>query len=160
MNFENWCSGAVSKSAKIWHAKSILYVKTNQNVSHFFFIKKYQFRSTYFVIDNFDSSPFHQFSKFNNFLWVCWFLGKNLLNFVFLDLITVIAMSRPSKGRLIQKIFFLIFRYSKTTTKFFTNFCLSLQKVVETNNKRTLWYTLVIRVYLTQGPFIFLVQTL
>ena len=29
----------------------------------------------------FDSSPLHQFSKFNNFLWVCWFLGKNLANF-------------------------------------------------------------------------------
>ena len=24
----------------------------------------------------FDSLPLHQFSKFNNFLWVCWFLGK------------------------------------------------------------------------------------
>ena len=24
-----------------------------------------------------------QFSKFNNFLWVCWFLGKNLSNFVY-----------------------------------------------------------------------------
>ena len=23
-----------------------------------------------------------QFSKFNNFLWVCWFLGKNLSNFL------------------------------------------------------------------------------
>ena len=30
----------------------------------------------------FDTSPLHQFSKFNNFLWVCWFLGKNLSNFV------------------------------------------------------------------------------
>ena len=27
-------------------------------------------------------SPLHQFSKFNNFLWICWFLGKNLYNFV------------------------------------------------------------------------------
>ena len=26
----------------------------------------------------FDSSPLIQNSKFNNFLWVCWFLGKNL----------------------------------------------------------------------------------
>ena len=26
--------------------------------------------------------PLHQFSKFNNFNWVCWFLGKNLSNFV------------------------------------------------------------------------------
>ena len=30
----------------------------------------------------FDTSPSFQFSKFNNFLWVCWFLGKNLSNFV------------------------------------------------------------------------------
>ena len=30
----------------------------------------------------FDTSSLTQFSKFNNFLWVCWFLGKNLSNFV------------------------------------------------------------------------------
>ena len=30
----------------------------------------------------FDTSPLTQLSKFNNFLWVCWFLGKNLSNFV------------------------------------------------------------------------------
>ena len=30
----------------------------------------------------FDTSPLTQFSKFNNFLWVCWFLVKNLSNFV------------------------------------------------------------------------------
>ena len=30
----------------------------------------------------FYSSPLIQNSKFNNFLWVCWFLGKNLSNFV------------------------------------------------------------------------------
>ena len=29
----------------------------------------------------FDTSPSTQFPKFNNFLWVCWFLGKNLSNF-------------------------------------------------------------------------------
>ena len=27
----------------------------------------------------FDTSPLTQVSKFNNFLWVCWFLGKNFL---------------------------------------------------------------------------------
>ena len=27
LNFQNWCSGEVSKSAKIWHLKSIFYVK-------------------------------------------------------------------------------------------------------------------------------------
>ena len=30
----------------------------------------------------FDTSPLTQFWKFNNFLWVCWFLCKNLYNFV------------------------------------------------------------------------------
>ena len=30
----------------------------------------------------FDNSPLHQFSKFYNFLSACWFLGKNLSNFV------------------------------------------------------------------------------
>ena len=30
----------------------------------------------------FDTSPLTQFSKFNNFLWVCWFFGKNLSDFV------------------------------------------------------------------------------
>ena len=30
----------------------------------------------------FDTSPLVQFSKFKNFHWVCWFLGKNLSNFV------------------------------------------------------------------------------
>ena len=30
----------------------------------------------------FDASSLHQFSKFNDFLWVRWFLGKNLPNFV------------------------------------------------------------------------------
>ena len=29
----------------------------------------------------FDTSPLTQFWKFNNFLWVCWFWGKNLSNF-------------------------------------------------------------------------------
>ena len=34
------------------------------------------------ILALFDTSLIHQFSKFNNFLWVCWFLGKNLSNFV------------------------------------------------------------------------------
>ena len=38
------------------------------------------------ILALFDISPLHQFPKFNNFLWVCWFLGKNLSNFVSLDL--------------------------------------------------------------------------
>ena len=34
------------------------------------------------ILALFDTSPLTQFSKFNNFLWVCWLLGKNLSNFV------------------------------------------------------------------------------
>ena len=37
MNFENWCSGEVSKSAKIWLSKSNFYVTNHQNFSWFFF---------------------------------------------------------------------------------------------------------------------------
>ena len=70
-----------------------------------FFIDEHQFRSTFFVIDIFliitlklkitlllkwclifDNLSLHQFSKFNNFLCVCWFLCKNLSTFVSLDL--------------------------------------------------------------------------
>ena len=42
------------------------------------------FKSLYFLkwCPIYDTSPLTQFSKFNNFLWVCWFLGKNLSNFV------------------------------------------------------------------------------
>ena len=34
------------------------------------------------MMSNFWHIPLIQFSKFNNFLWLCWFLGKNLCNFV------------------------------------------------------------------------------
>ena len=34
------------------------------------------------ILALFDTSPLTQFSKFNNFLWVCRFLGKNISNFV------------------------------------------------------------------------------
>ena len=94
LNIEFWIYGKLSKSARIWLLRSIFYIKNYPNLSQFFFIEEYQFRSTCFVIDIFwvalllkwcpifDSLPLHQFSKFNNFLWVCWSLGKNLSNFV------------------------------------------------------------------------------
>ena len=60
----------------------------------FFFIEEYEFRSTFLITSIFksiyflkwcpifDSLPLLQFSKFNNFLWACWFLAKNLSSFV------------------------------------------------------------------------------
>ena len=53
LNFVFWINGELSKSAKIWLSKSIFYVKNHPNLSHFFFIEEYQFRSTFFVIDIF-----------------------------------------------------------------------------------------------------------
>ena len=55
-NFENCCNRGASKSAKIALSKSIVVC----------LLLKW--------CPIFDSSPLHQFSKFNNFLWVCWFL--------------------------------------------------------------------------------------
>ena len=95
LNFENWCIiGRWQKEPKFDFQSQFSTSKNLEIFLIFCFIKKYQFRSTFFVIDIFkslyflkwcpifDSSPLHQFSKFNHFLWVCWFLGKNLSNFV------------------------------------------------------------------------------
>ena len=49
LKFENWFSGEVSKSAKIWLSKSIFCVKRSESFS-VFFIEQYQFRCTFFVI--------------------------------------------------------------------------------------------------------------
>ena len=53
LNFANWCNGEVSKSAEIRLSKSIFYVKNHQNVSDFFFVEEYEFKSSFFVSDIF-----------------------------------------------------------------------------------------------------------
>ena len=58
LKLENWCSGEVSKSAKVWLSKSIFYVKKHRNLSQFFFIEKYQFRSTFLLLTFFDKINF------------------------------------------------------------------------------------------------------
>ena len=37
LNFENWCSGEMSKSAKICLSMTIFYSKNHWNISHFFY---------------------------------------------------------------------------------------------------------------------------
>jgi hypothetical protein len=91
--------GSWQRSAKIWLSKSIFYVKNHQNLSQFFslyntslgvhillftFFDKINFQITLLLkwCPIFDSSPLIQNSKFNNFLWVPWFLCKNLSNLV------------------------------------------------------------------------------
>ena len=49
-------------------------------IFEWFLTSKIDFKSQ--ILAHFDTSPLHQFSKFNNFLWTCWFSGKNLSNFV------------------------------------------------------------------------------
>ena len=48
LNFEFWINGKLSKSAKIWFSKSIFYVKNYPNLSDYFFIEEYHFRSKFF----------------------------------------------------------------------------------------------------------------
>ena len=40
LKFVNWYNMEVSKSAKIWHLKSIFFVKIHRNLSQLFFIEK------------------------------------------------------------------------------------------------------------------------
>ena len=75
---------------------NFLYQKLSESFSIFFSsIQEHIFCYRHFLITSifislyslkwcpiFDTSPLTQFSKFNNFLWVCWFLGKNISNFV------------------------------------------------------------------------------
>ena len=99
LNFEFWINGKLSVSAKIWLSKSISYVKNHSNHSQFYSWKNtnlgaYFLLLTFFDEINFqitlllkwcpisDDSLFIQNSKFNNYLWVCWFLCNNLINFV------------------------------------------------------------------------------
>ena len=103
LNFENWVNGEVSKSAKspnlLTFKVNFLYQKLSESFSIFFSLKNINLGAHFLLLtffDNFkierllflkwclffDTSPLIQFSKFNNFLWVCWFLGKNLSNFV------------------------------------------------------------------------------
>ena len=82
LNFKNWCNEEVSKSALVWLSKSIFYVKNQRNPFHFLLLTFLSHFIIYINCPIFDTSPLHQFLKFNNFLWVRWFLGKNISNFV------------------------------------------------------------------------------
>ena len=55
LNFENWCSGEVSKSAKIWLSKSIFYVKNHLNFYHSFSLKNTKL-GAYFLFLTFSDS--------------------------------------------------------------------------------------------------------
>jgi hypothetical protein len=64
--------------------------KMIQNFLIFFFIKEYEFRSTFFELlyflkwcPCFDSSPLIQFSKFNNFIWLQLIFSQKPFQFCF-----------------------------------------------------------------------------
>ena len=71
LNFEFWNNGELSKRAIIWLSKSIFSVKNHPNLSHFFFIKDYQFRSTFLLLKFFDKNQFLKFfiTKMMPYFW-------------------------------------------------------------------------------------------
>ena len=96
LNFENWISGEVSKSAKssnlLTFKVNFLYQKLSESFSIFFSLKNINLGALFLLLTVFDNTnfwiiidcdlffkllrpPLIQFSKFNNCLWVCWFLG-------------------------------------------------------------------------------------
>ena len=89
LNFETWCSavGSVKKCQSLTFKVNFSTSKNYQNQGahcYWHFLITSLFKSLYFQkwCPIFDTSPLTQFSRFNNFLWVCLFLGKNLSNFV------------------------------------------------------------------------------
>ena len=76
LNFENWVSREVSKSAK---SPNLLTFKVNFLCQNFFSFKDINLRyfsfreekNNWFLKTS--EAPLTRFSKFNNFLWVCWY---------------------------------------------------------------------------------------
>ena len=77
LNFENWVNGEMSKIILFVNERKIR--TDSDNFWHWKLTLKVKFWSNF---GTFCISPLTQFSKFNDFLWVCWFLGKNLSNFI------------------------------------------------------------------------------
>ena len=105
LHFENWTSGEpqflkliISYSHYFWRQNWVLCHKMSGINTHIYFFYSFCATDLNFGTKNnggmkystlktviFAScwgSPLVQFSKFNNFLWACWFLCKNLSNFV------------------------------------------------------------------------------
>ena len=74
--------GYVRRSAnnKKCAPKLIFFNEKKWEIIGWFLTYKIDFESQ--ILALFDTSPLTQYSKFYNFLWVCWFLGKNLSSFV------------------------------------------------------------------------------
>ena len=73
-----------SKSFSIFFSSKDIYLEAHFFYWHFFYNINSQITLFSKMMPIFYSSPWHQFSKFNHFLWLCWFWGKNLSNFVLL----------------------------------------------------------------------------
>ena len=87
LNFENWVSGEVSKSAKshnlLTFKVNYLYQKLSESFSICFSLKFFVNDIFWSILKSlsllkwcpiFNTSPLTQFSKFNNFLWVFFIL--------------------------------------------------------------------------------------
>ena len=114
----NWYS-SMKKIEKdldnFWHGKLTLNVR------------KWQFVS--------DTSPLHQFAKFNSFLWVCWFLAKNLFNFVSLPWKLYNWYCHICQGRF-TRVYCQKVQESHVKSSFIY---LSPKLPINFNNKKTAW---------------------
>ena len=70
-----WTNGNNKKCA---HKLIFFNEKKIEKDSDDFWYRKFECQ----ILALYDTSPLHQFFKFNNFLWTCWFLGKHFSNFV------------------------------------------------------------------------------
>ena len=97
--FEHWSSDELSKIGhhfrKIKWFENWCYQKmaiTNNMLLNSFEFNEKKIRKILIIFDkekwlwksNFGTTPLHQFAKFNNFVWVGWFLAKNLFNFIYI----------------------------------------------------------------------------
>ena len=84
LNFENLFNGEVSKVPTF---KINFYVKNHWKLSQVFFSLNNINLGAHFLLLAFDDKINFYISLFSKlhitFLWVCWFLGKNIFNFVY-----------------------------------------------------------------------------
>ena len=76
LNFENWISMGLRSFQKSEFLKSIIYILPCTKLMNNEILEIFDFWNSDFW--KLLRPMLIQFSKFNDFLWVCWFLGKNL----------------------------------------------------------------------------------
>ena len=80
-HFRKWIKNDVIKNVNNKKCDILQWKKIKKDSDNFWHRKNWLWQSNFGTFRHLPS-PLTQFSKSNNFRWVCWFLGKNLSNFV------------------------------------------------------------------------------